>query len=76
MGDVQFNPRMYMVSNLQYDSVSEVLGLQARFRWILRPGNDLYLVYQHSWIDGVGGDQRFGSLDRRIATKISYTRRF
>jgi len=72
--DTQFNPRVYIVNNLQYDSVSRVLGWQARFRWILRPGNDLYLVYQHNWLDApVTG---FGTLDRRAATKLSYTHRF
>lgn len=75
VGDTQFSPRMYMVNNLQYDSVSEILGWQARFRWILSPGNDLYLVYLHNWIEGIGTD-RFGTLDRRGATKISYTYRF
>jgi hypothetical protein len=74
VGDTQFSPRMYMVNNLQYDSVSEVLGWQVRFRWILRPGNDLYLVYTHNWRDSpLDG---FTTLDRRGATKLSYTHRF
>jgi hypothetical protein len=73
VADTQFSPRVYMVNNLQYDSVSEVLGWQARFRWILRPGNDLYLVYMHNWRDELTG---FGTLDRRAATKVSYTHRF
>jgi hypothetical protein len=74
VGDTQFNPRVYMVNNLQYDSVSDILGWQARFRWIVRPGSDLYLVYQHNWQDRpVGG---LSTLDRRAATKLSYTHRF
>jgi hypothetical protein len=72
--DNQFNPRVYVINNLQYDSVSRVLGWQARFRWILDPGNDLYLVYQQNWIDDPAGP--FGTLDRRAATKLSYTHRF
>jgi hypothetical protein len=73
--DNQFNPRVYIINNLQYDSVSRVLGWQARFRWILSPGNDLYLVYQQNWLDDPAGG-RFGTLDRRAATKLSYTHRF
>jgi hypothetical protein len=74
VGDTQFNPRMYMVNNLQYDNVSDVIGWQARFRWIVRPGSDLYLVYQHNWQEqAVTG---FQTLDRRAATKLSYTHRF
>src|SRR5688572_29027421 len=46
VGDTQLNPRIDMVNDLQYDSVSDALGWQARFRWIVRPGGDLYLVYQ------------------------------
>ena len=40
----QFNPWISIVNNLQYDSVSRVLGWQFRFRWIMRPGNDVYFV--------------------------------
>ena len=55
------------------DSVSEVLGWQVRFRWIVKPGNDLYLVYTHNWQDSPIG---FDTLDNRAATKLSYTHRF
>jgi hypothetical protein len=73
--DNQFNPRVYIINNIQYDSVSRLLGWQARFRWILSPGNDLYLVYQQNWLDDpVAGT--LGTLDRRAATKLSYTHRF
>jgi len=72
--DNQFNPRIYVINNVQYDSVSRVLGWQARFRWILAPGNDLYLVYQHNWLDAAATG--WGTLDRRAATKVSYTHRF
>ena len=27
------------------------MGWQSRFRWIMRPGNDLYVVYTHNWLD-------------------------
>ena len=74
VGDTQFNPRVYMVNNLQYDSVSDILGWQARFRWIVRPGSDLYLVYQHNWQERPAAG--FRTLDRRAATKLSYTHRF
>ena len=72
--DNQFNPRIYIINNVQYDSVSRVLGWQARFRWIVSPGNDLYLVYQHNWLDATAAG--WGTLDRRAATKLSYTHRF
>jgi hypothetical protein len=73
--DNQFNPRVYVINNIQYDSVSRVLGWQARFRWILAPGNDLYLVFQQNWLEDPTVST-FGTLDRRAATKLSYTHRF
>ncbi len=70
----QFNPWVSLGHLVQYDSVSGVLGWQGRFRWILRPGNDLYLVYTHNWReDPLTG---FRTLDRRGASKIAYTYRF
>jgi hypothetical protein len=53
VADSQFSPFMAVVNNIQYDTVSRVLGWQARYRWIMRPGNDLYLVYTHNWRDDV-----------------------
>lgn len=57
------------------DTVSRVMGWQSRFRWILRPGNDLYVVYTHNWREDPLVD-RFTSLDRRASSKLLYTHRF
>ena len=75
--DTQFSPFMYLVNNIQYDSVSRVLGWQSRFRWIVVPGNDVFFVYTHNWIeDSLDPNQKFRTLDRRGAAKVVYTRRF
>jgi hypothetical protein len=78
--DTQFSPFMYLSNNIQYDSVSAVLGWQARFRWIVRPGNDIFFVYTHNWIDDVDPlnprQSRFRTLDNRTAAKAVYTKRF
>ena len=73
--DTQFNPWMAITNNVQFDSVSGVIGWQSRFRWIVTPGNDFFVVYNHNWLDDplLG---RFSTLDRRAATKIQFTRRF
>jgi hypothetical protein len=73
--DTQFNPWISLTNNLQYDSVSAVLGWQSRFRWILTPGNDLYVVYSHNWLNDAMLD-RFSTFNRWGASKISYTYRF
>jgi hypothetical protein len=73
--EAQFNPFIALVNNIQYDSQSAVLGWQSRFRWILTPGNDLYLVYTHNWLDDPLLS-RFSTLDKRFSSKILYTYRF
>ena len=64
----QFSPWMQFANTIQFDSVSGVMGWQSRFRWIFRPGNDLFLVYAHNWFDD--------PLDRNAASKLVYTHRF
>jgi uncharacterized protein DUF5916 len=76
IADTQFSPFMYLVNNVQYDTVSRVLGWQSRFRWILTPGNDIFVVYTHNWIDPAEPSAGFRTLDRRAATKAVYTKRF
>ncbi len=76
VADTQFSPFMYLVNNVQYDSVSRVLGWQSRFRWIMKPGNDIFFVYTHNWTDPVDPAARFTTLDRRAAAKVVYTKRF
>ena len=59
-------------SNLvQYDSASRILGAQSRFRWILRPGNDLFLVVNRGWYRREGGDY-LPAFDKG-SVKLQYT---
>jgi hypothetical protein len=75
--NTQFSPWTSLVNNLQYDTVSRLLGWQMRFRWIRRPGSDLYIVYTHNWNETFTLDQRrFSTLDNRLATKVVHTFRF
>jgi len=75
--DTQFSPWLSLANNVQYDNVSRLLGWQLRFRWIRRPGNDLYLVYTHNWREVLQtGFRRMTTLDNRLATKLVYTLRF
>jgi hypothetical protein len=66
-------PWISLTSRVQYDDVSEGLGLNVRLRWILRPGSDLYAVYAHEWLETLG---RFATLGRNATTKLNYTYRF
>jgi hypothetical protein len=73
--ELQFTPFITWVNNVQYDTVSGMAGWQSRFRWILRPGNDIYVVYTHNWLDDPLLSQ-FATQDRRLSTKALYTYRF
>ena len=75
VADTQFSPWIYLVNNIQFDSVSALLGWQFRLRWILEPGNDLFVVYTQNWRDTALAE-RFLTQDRRAAMKFVYTHRF
>ncbi len=71
--DTQFNPFVSLSNNVQYDSLSRILGWQFRFRWILDPGNDIYVVWLNNWHDT--GEELIIQ-DRSAAAKLVYTHRF
>ena len=80
VADTQVSPFLFLVNNVQYDSVSGILGWQSRMRWIVTPGNDVFFVYTHNWLDTHDPldphATRFSTLDRRAAAKVVYTKRF
>jgi hypothetical protein len=70
--NTQFNPFVSLVNRLQFDTVTRQLGWQARFRWITRPGNDIFFVYTHNWTDRT----TLQTFDRKGSIKIVRTIRF
>jgi hypothetical protein len=42
---INFKPDMTWATFLQYDNVSDTYGYNSRFRWELKPGTDLLLVF-------------------------------
>ncbi len=73
-------PFVSALMQIQYDDVSELVGLFARVRWIVRPGSNIFLVYRHNWESRGGG--LFDNRDRDLATvsqgaslKLNYTYR-
>ena len=71
--NTQFSPFMSISNNVQFDSVSRLLGWQLRYRWILQPGNDLYFVWFHNW-QGLGPS--LVTLGKNAAIKAVYTHSF
>jgi hypothetical protein len=70
----QFNPWISLSNNIQYDTESGEVGWQLRFRWIQKPGNDLYFIWTQNWFEE--DETGFRTLDRRGAAKIVRTIRF
>ena len=65
------SPNVTWSNLVQYDSDSRILGFQSRFRWILRPGNDLFLVVSRGWYRRFDGDY-LPSFDTG-SVKLQYT---
>jgi hypothetical protein len=72
-GSLDLTPRTSLTSNVQYDNLSELVGLFARFRWTVQPGSDVFLVYTHNWLND---PLDFRSLEQQAAAKVTYTHRF
>ena len=70
-GDYNFSPNLSWANLLQYDSESRELGVQSRFRWIIKPGNDVFLVINRGWYK----DEldRYRHLFDRGTAKLQYT---
>jgi hypothetical protein len=79
-GGWDVSPWASITGNVQYDDVSEVVGLFMRARWIVQPGNELFLVFTQNWQNLGGGlfadDADFVTLSRGASVKLNYTYRF
>ncbi len=78
VGQWHMSPWASFMGNLQYDDVSEVVGLFTRVRWIIRPGNDLFFVFTQNWDNMSARLLDFDLATRSVGatTKINYTHRF
>lgn len=73
--DVAFTSTWYWENLLQYDNVSESLGINSILRWVPEAGREALLVVNRVLEDPDGND-RYASVYREITLKVSYTFRF
>jgi hypothetical protein len=72
-GNLDLSPNLSFTSQLQYDNLSERLGLFTRLRWILEPGSDLFFVYTHNWQSTSLDRDRLSPRNAEAALKLTYT---
>jgi hypothetical protein len=73
--DVVFSSKLSWTNLIQYDNVSEVMGLNLRLNWIPEAGQELFFVINHNMQD-LDRDNRFHSVTSDVVAKASYTFRF
>ena len=73
--DVNFSSTLYWVSLIQYDNVSETIGVNTRLNWIPRAGQEGLIVFNHSFQDQ-DRDNVFRSELLDVSIKLNYTFRF
>jgi hypothetical protein len=44
-----WSPNLVLSSFVQYDTGSQNIGTNTRLRWTIRPGNDLFIVWNRGW---------------------------
>lgn len=74
--DQSFTPFITLSNLLQFDNESRNLGWQSRLRWILQPGNELFLVFNQGDQQDPRGGIRFRPTSSALTVKFQHTFRF
>src|SRR5215813_6716715 len=48
-GAYAWSPNLVLSSFIQYDTESQNIGTNTRLRWTIKPGNDLFIVWNRGW---------------------------
>lgn len=70
-----FSSSLSWINMIQYDNVSETIGVNSRLHWIPRAGREAFLVLNHNLADPER-DNSFVSSFSEVTLKYSYTFRF
>ena len=71
--NILFSPNITLYNFVQYDSKSNKSGWQSRFQWILRPGREIFLVWNSIASDPY---ERFQLEEAGARVKVKFTIRF
>jgi hypothetical protein len=70
---VNVSPDLSISSYVQYDTVSDLIGINTRLRWTFRPVADLFVVYNHN-LRSIGDRWQLDS--NQLLVKLQYAFRF
>jgi len=73
--DYVFSNKLSLVNLVQYDNVSDTLGINMRLNWIPLPAQEFFFVVNHNMED-YDRDNRFHSAASTVTAKFSYTFRY
>jgi hypothetical protein len=73
--DIVFSSTFSWVNLIQYDNVSETMGINMRLHWIPQAGREIYFVINHN-LEDYDRDNRFHSTYSEAVAKLNYTFRF
>ena len=71
--NILFSPNITLYNFVQYDSKSDKMGWQSRFQWILKPGREIFLVWNSIASDPY---ERFQLEEAGAKVKVKFTIRF
>ncbi len=71
--NILFSPNLTLYNFIQYDNESSTIGLQSRFRWILKPGNEILFVWNSKYVES---DSNYITDTGSLRFKIKYNIRF
>lgn len=73
--EIAFDSRFSLTTLAQYDNISNDIGINARLRFNVEAGRDIWLVLNHNMVEDML-DNRFHSTSTAAAVKIRYTFRY
>ena len=71
--NIAFSPRVSWNTLVQYDNQSDSIGINSRFRWIVKPGSDVFLVFNRGFDVN---DRHFHTASTEVTGKLVWTFRF
>jgi uncharacterized protein DUF5916 len=70
--NIFFTPDLSWNNFVQYDNVSDLLGINSRLRWIIEPGREFFFVINQGFLT----DGDFRSAVTEVSAKLGWTFRF